>query len=235
MGISSTSSNALSDLSVIKKLVDSLEGFLEVKGITRRNTPPAVWDDFTNLPPEQRLQTIQSLADYLKILEHAAVDGPSDKAERQLVWHVISYLNLIPPSGLFETLEEDDFVEIYDMSGVQLFRNLQFCKIVSYSVAEMSIYRWDQLYFRDEAINNLIISEGFQKGFSGIREMYALNIPQHNVREIFGERNRDFVLSFKNLSPLFGKTSRAVTHILATSQIAPASSTNTLGSAKKSA
>jgi len=235
MGVSSTVSTALSDLSAIKELVESLEGFLEVRGISRRDTPPGVWDDFTNLPPEQRLQTIKSLADYLIMLQHIAVEGAPDKAERQLVWHVISYLDLIPPSGLFETLAEDDFVEIYDMSGVQLFRNLQFCKVVSYSVAEMSIYRWDQLYYRNEAITKLIISDGFQKGFSGIREMYALNIPEHDVREIFGGRNREFVLTFKNLSPLVGKASRAVTHILSTSRIVPASLANTLGTAKKSA
>lgn len=225
MGTRVLTSDVQNDVRMLSDLVSSLEALLKKREGVHRETPDSVWSDFADQPAEQRAATIKGLTEYLDIMMYAEAQVRASKAkeqgERQLLWHVIKYLGLVPPDDLFDRIAPNDFIEIYNSMGIQVYRNLEFCKIVSYSIAEMSVYRWDQLYNRDANITSLIISEGVQKGFSGTRELFKLNIPEHPVAEVFGGRNREFTAKFGYLSPMVDKTSKAVTHILSTCQITP--------------
>lgn len=217
------------DLKLLSELVDSLEHILESRGVPRRATPDAVWEDFAKQPSDERATTIKNLTEYLDILMYAEAQVKEDKDERQLLWHVIKYLGLVPPDDLFKHILDNDFIEIYNSSGIQVYRNLEFCKIVSYSIAELSVYRWDQLYSRDQGITNLIITEGMQKGFSGTRQLFKLQIPQHEVWEVFRGGNRRYSADFGYLCPLIDRNSKGVSHILSTCQIGPVGSNKKFG------
>lgn len=223
MGTKALYGHVEDDLHMLSALVRSLEDLLRKRDGVHNETPDSVWEDFAAQPSEQRAATIKSLTEYLDILMYAEAQVRADKehGEKQLLWHVIKYLSLVPPDDLFDRISQNHFIEIYNSAGIQVYRNLEFCKIVSYSIAEMSVYRWDQLYKRDESITNLIIKDGVQRGFSGTRELFKLNIPVHRVSEVFGGRNREFTAEFSHLCPLVDKTTKAVTHILSTCKIVP--------------
>ena len=200
-------------------LVSEMENLLETAGIEPRKAPAKVWEDFAGRTPEQQHAVLTNLAAYLKIIKAVADQEHDALRDKRLTWHAIKELNLLPPQNLFEKIDDDDFVEIYNPQGIQVYRNFEFYKIVSYTLAEICVYRWDQLYHRDQSITDLIIKEGFQRGFSGVRETYKLNIPRHHVKEVFGERNCRYTASFGHLSPLVHKETNEVTHILSTCKI----------------
>lgn len=233
MGTKSLRNDTDSDLELLSDLVGSLERLLQARGVSPKETPSSVWDDFAQQPVEQRATTIKNLTEFLDVMQYAEAQVHSDKDEKQLLWHVIKYLGLVPPEDLFDRIAPNDFIEIYNSAGIQVYRNLEFCKIVSYSIAEMSVYRWDQLYSRDTGITNLIITEGVQRGFSGTKELFKLNIPKHVVAEVFGGRNREFTAEFGFVCPLIDKSSKGVNHILSTCQIVPTTPGSHIG--KKSA
>ena len=223
MGTKALYDNVEKDLHMLSELVQSLEDLLRKRDGVHKETPESVWTDFAGQPSEQRAATIKSLTEYLDILMYAEAQIRADKehGEKQLLWHVIKYLGLVPPEDLFDRISQNQFIEIYNNAGIQVYRNLEFCKIVSYSIAEMSVYRWDQLYNRDASITNLIITDAVQRGFSGTRELFKLHIPIHRVAEVFGGRNREFTAEFGHLCPLADKSTKAVTHILSTCKIIP--------------
>lgn len=223
MGTKALYGHVEEDLQMLSALVKSLEGLLQKRDGVYKETPQSVWQDFAEQPSEQRAATIKSLTEYLDILMYAEaqVRTGKEQGEKQLLWHVIKYLGLVPPDDLFDRISQNHFIEIYNDQGIQVYRNLEFCKIVSYSIAEMSVYRWDQLYNRDSSITNLIITDGVQRGFSGTRELFKLHIPIHRVSEVFGGRNREFTAEFGLLCPLVDKTTKSVTHILSTCNIVP--------------
>lgn len=222
MGTKSLYQNTDTDVRLLADLVGCLEARLEARGVPKRETPGSVWHDFAMQAPEIRSATISNLTEYLNILEYAESQVQASGKEQQLLWHVIKYLGLVPPDDFFNYIAANDYVEIYNASGIQVYRNLEFCKIVSYSIAEMSVYRWDQLYSRSEVITNLIITEGFQKGFSGTKEMFKPQIPKHSVAEVFGGRNRVCNAEFGYICPLTDRFSKGITHILSTCRITPA-------------
>jgi len=203
----------------LKDLISRFDMLLSAKcGIESRIVPARFWSDFFAAPADVQQNVYERISDYLAILEEASKQGINLVHDKRLAWFAVSRLQLIPPSGFLDFIGEDDYLEIYNASGIQLFRNLEFHRLVSYTIAEVTFYPWNDLYSRQEQILKQIIDQGFVKGFSGIKEPYPLMIDDHIVNEAMSTEARSFHIKFGNLSPLFGKT-KTTEAVFATSKL----------------
>jgi len=156
---------ALPDMQ-LKDLISRFDLLLKLKGaIESRAVPAKFWSDFFAAPASIQRNVYDQISNYFSILEEASKHGINLQNDKQLAWYAVKKLQLIPPAGFLDTVDPEDYIEIYNASGIQIFRNLEFYRLVSYSVAEITFYPWDMLYHRDETILKQIVEQGFAKGF----------------------------------------------------------------------
>ena len=219
--MSSTAAKLVYDYS-LADFKHSIEAFEKTvanhANIPPRSVPESVWNDFMNLSPQQRHAAIEQINTYTELLTEAVNNGIGLLGDKKLAWFAMSKLKLVPPNGFLDIVEQGDYIEIYDAGGIQIFRSLEFYSLISYSIAEVTLYPWDKLYRRDPKILAQIVEQGFVKGFSGIKEPYKLQIDDHEVDEAISQEKRHFKLSFGWLVPL-GDTRFNVRAVFATSKI----------------
>lgn len=177
----------------------------------------AVRDRFTSLDNVGQLGILSRMKFNLKIymeLEASDFDLLEDK---RASWYVINQLGVRPPSDLYSKLEDGDYVEIYDQQGIQVFRNLEFCNLTSYSLEQIISYSWDELYDRKTYIFDQIY-KSFTLAFSGALNTFEPEVDEHIVTERLLNRSEQFKVKMKMFSPLLDKNNKAK-YLFASSKI----------------
>jgi hypothetical protein len=151
---------------------------------------------YSKLSAQKQSDVISQLQVFLQTMQSAATAGDRlDNSERSL-WHALSTLGLIPPSDMFSHVCADDVVEIYDLEGIQIWRNFNFMKICSYTLEEMYSIDWPSRYKRDPERTAECMGE-LEKVLSGrVPEFHFADIPEHLLEETSSTER--YVLSAKH-------------------------------------
>ncbi|MBN8553885.1 MAG: hypothetical protein J0L93_00390 [Deltaproteobacteria bacterium] len=140
---------------------------------------------------------------YVNLIEQAYNRKVNILDSKQLTWACLQYLKLKPCHDAFDKIEDDHVIEIYNNDHIQIFRNLKFFELCSYSVYEILIFDWPTLYYRDENI----LQEIFQQTQRALTEKlgteFYSGIPPHILRERFSEEQRSFRIEMGMHSPLY--------------------------------
>jgi len=177
----------------------------------------ATLDHFAGMNPRCQRYVINKIHQLNTLLQDAVNSGVKLTSDKRLTWFAIARLGMVPCADGFDQIKGSDFVEIYNTDGIQIFRNLEFYKLISYSIAEITLYPWYKLYGRDEVFSGQIRSEAFVKAFDGRRETFRPAIDDHESVELMSTDQRQFHIAPGVISPLFNKMGRPVA-FLATSQ-----------------
>ena len=205
------SEHAAADVTAFRERVRSFETLLELQAkIAPRPVPEPVWRDFMGLSPQRRRTIIEQLRNYTAILSAASKDGISLIGEKRLAWFAMRLLKLVPPSGFLDLIDDGDYFEIYNADGLQIFRNLEFYKLISYTIAEIAVYRWDQLYSRAAHCHSQIVELCFKRGFSGDKTPYQITVEDHETCEAMSKEARMFYLWPGWLVPLSDQNHKVV-------------------------
>jgi len=177
---------------------------------------PSSWAYFLRLEHRTQTLVVREINQLNSLLLDAVRSGVKLTSDRRLTWFAISRLGMVPCSDAFEQIRDSDFVEIYNTEGIQIFRNLEFYRLISYTIAEITLHPWYRLYGRDERFADQIRSEAFGKALDGRRETFRPAIESHDSFEVMSLDQRRFHILPGVISPLFDKSGRAVA-FLATS------------------
>lgn len=139
-------------------LVEWFSGVLKDHGLNvqpyRGNSPSF----FNALPPEKKVLTLRDFTRYLEVCAQTLHDGKLLTDDKAFLWRFIKYREWRQTSDLFSLFEKDDVIEIYDLNSyVQIFRNLRFFSVCSYTLDDILCRPFWELYHRDEIITNEII------------------------------------------------------------------------------
>jgi len=161
---------------------------------------------FSALDSRKQEEAVFILEMYKKSLQNSENNFGSLKNNGDLLWQAIKDLGYRQPSGFFACLEPDDVIEIYDSQNLQIWRNINFMKICSYTLEEMLCLPWYERYDRDNEDTEKII-KSVQK-VMGSKEPTYLNEAIGN--HIFEEKTsrKQFVLNARHdyFCPLFGES-----------------------------
>lgn len=136
-------------------------------------------------------RVITQLTNDLEIYNSTLDGGYSLRNSAQLLWRALKKFNLSPLSDFFQELENDHIIEIYDSRGLQIFRNLNFFEVCSYSLEEVVCREWWHLYKRDETVTELIYKQSMKAFTQEVPCTYDPEIPPHLLVEIDSfEKNR---------------------------------------------
>src|SRR5690606_17702992 len=91
---------------------------------------------------------------YLAECQNAlAVGGTLRDSSFQVFWNVLRRFDLRPCSDLFDLLDSNDVIEVYRYDFIQIYRNLRFLELCTYSLDEVFSYEWPELFHRKQEIN----------------------------------------------------------------------------------
>lgn len=162
-------------------------------------------DKFMQLPENQRQNIAKMINIYDKVLSENVIGGPSDKdIERLHLQRAVSEFKLkVVDQNVFSAIADGDVVEIYDAEGKQIYRNLMFCKLSSYSLLDVAVNTWQELYERPvsslEGIYGRVVEQLTTKVMTT-----PYNIEKHILKErfIYSRRQKIFMMDMKYISPL---------------------------------
>lgn len=166
---------------------------------------------FQKMPVGLQDSVIMSFLKSVEVIqEMAALNEPFGSGQKFL-WRMLRNMNLRPTRDLFSILEDDDVIEIYQLPQcVQIFRNLKFYKVCSYSLDEILCRPFWDLFQRDEKVTKAIM-ERVTFATSQIEpRTVEYNIEPYILTEIDSSRCLISEVENKFLSPLFDENHNIV-------------------------
>lgn len=172
---SNQSSNSLS----FKQAISSTQSILNQAGVPCVGFHDESLPHYRRLSVAQQTEALSEITNYLSTLEQAIEMGWSLNDDKRLLWAALKILNLTPTSDIFELLPTDSTIEVYNLNNIQIWRNLKYMEICSYTLEEMFCYSWQERYERDpEAISQILY---FVERTLNSRSPKTEYSPVHNV------------------------------------------------------
>lgn len=169
---------------------------------------------FSKLSEKQKQTINYHLEFYVELCREHMSEGYSLKDGPTFVWRALRKLNLIPRSDLFQFFNENSVIEIYSNENVQLFRNLNFFRVCSYTLEELHSREWWLLFHRDNSITDSLMGYAGKIFNQEISENFVPDIPTHIVRELASADMLVTEINFPVMGPLY-HNKRAVALIIA--------------------
>lgn len=149
---------------------------------------------YSKLTPENQERALRALRDYLDVCLSLHKDNLSMRDTASFCWRALDRWVLSGASDFFYSLRPDDSVEIYTDDGFQIFRNLRFFELSSYSVEELYSVEWWKLFLRDEKVTQRLYSFFLDILQGRVPGVMQLDIGEHQVQEGCSEGKRSFLL-----------------------------------------
>lgn len=195
------SSNALNARFVA--LAESVSDTLSKYGINIQPYRPDKSLNFSGLDLDSQSNILKHFEIYSEVLidTHRSETLQESKV---LVWNMLKRLNFFPTDDILSKIKDNHIVEIYNSQNIQIFRNLSFFKVCSYSLDEILCIPWWKLYHREDKISQEIFKFGSQVLSGEINHSVCPEIPTHILTEIASTSNYKMEVDIDFLSSLEG-------------------------------
>lgn len=156
----------------------------------------------------------RSHADKLKIWERAQMvlenaaqvtsHLPDSRIESEVetLKRIFDRIKLHPPDDFLSTLREGDIIEFYNASGFQLYHNLEWLRLTSYSLLDVVVYTFPELFERPTSVIGDIWKEALRPFSEFPPRASRMMVPIHTLRERLSAESRCFVVEFRYIAPL---------------------------------
>lgn len=138
---------------------------------------------FPKLPEALQDSTLAHFSTYIDAARGVLAQGGSLKDDQMFLWHIFKKLRAHAPMDFLSHLASGEVIEIHNRDFIQIYRNMHFFKLCTYTIEDLICRPFWELYERDVAIENSLISVAsaiFQGESKGVSQ---LDIPEHTVLE----------------------------------------------------
>jgi hypothetical protein len=140
--------------------------------------------------------------DLLKVFAELIGDEAASKSNKDLLWRFCGKMRMTPESDVMDRIEDEDIIEVYDMNGDQIFRNLHYFSVVSLSVEDLVCMNWKRDFKRSAKVTLELVELLFRFATGRFGKTFdCTKIPVHIVEEQMAKRHR-IELTLKLISPL---------------------------------
>lgn len=118
-------------------------------------------------------------------------------------------------SAILDLIEEGDVIEIYDHRAIQLYRSWSFFKFCSYSLVDLLLHDWNELYSRP----TWVVSKLFETAprlFAPGAKTIAYELPEYLISERLNHQRRSMLFKMKFASPLVDPVTSQTTCFITT-------------------
>lgn len=172
---------------------------------------------FESLPLKDQMTIQHNLGQYLQLLKHTVPENPHQKVTNaDFFKSVLSYFDYEVDPTFFEHLQENQTIEIYNTSNIQLFRNFNYFELSSYSLLHLISFQWFELFERDPKITEKILTGG-REVLASQQKTKKWNIPKHELKEILlGDTPKTLVVENGTITPVFQKSDNKIIGVVNT-------------------
>ncbi len=179
---------------------------------------PAAWEGLESFSFTQLQETVENFADYVAVCEEVAQICAGEFRNKQAVWSYLKRRQLVPSSTLMGKISESEVIEIFDLRGNQIFRNIHYFRVSSYTFEDLMHFPVNMLYRRDPKIGELLMQEVGTLLSGNLRSEFNSSVPAHEVSEIRSTKLFSSIAEQRLLAPLFNSQGQ-VAAVLATVDI----------------
>jgi hypothetical protein len=156
---------------------------------------------FSKLTDDQKAQNLHALRAYAEALHEVCSYGESLDMS-QFIWKFLLRLGIVPSDDLFNTIQNEQFIQIYNYDQFQIFRSLRCFERCSFTLEELTCKSWWDLWDRDSLFYYALTGIA-AKIFKFMKPTkLRLDFPYHTVREMNSECLFDFRYKIKSISVL---------------------------------
>lgn len=187
--------------------VHRLEAHLIDNNVRQSNmaASPDTRDAFKAKPSEIQVMISDYLKTYCNLLDKLSTAGTRLMDNRQTTWACLSLMNLRCKPDAFDKVAEDDVIEFYSADHRQIYRNIRFFSLCSYSIFDILVYDWATLYSRDNSITEGLLTHA-NAVIDGSLGTGMLEVGHHYLQELRGEK-RKALIKPGMISPLWDRSS----------------------------
>ncbi len=161
------------------------------------------WPQFRSLSGPMQQDCFNKFSSYNDLCVAAAASGIAFNDDRSLVWWAVQKFGLRPCSDFFDKLTHDHVLEIYNCDFVQIYRNWAFFQISSYSMGDLFVFPWPELYVRESEVTQHLITYASQVLSGTVHHTMATPSPRHIVTEALSSGKNILDMELKYASPLY--------------------------------
>lgn len=166
---------------------------------------------FSKLSVENRKNILNHLRIYLSICKNIVAECGTNYDFSQSIWIALKELGFTPSSDLFSYLTANKIIEIHNLQGQQIYRNLYFFKFCSYTLEELYSIPWVELFHRPQKNIDQMIS--FVQKVSVANIHNTIRITEIDPHELIETKSKFKIKSYYEplyYSPLFDKAGNIV-------------------------
>lgn len=134
--------------------------------------------------PEARKVATDFLETIVSIHEETIAAKETPINSRQLLWRALGRLSLVPDSGIFDRITNEDVVVVYNDVQTAVFWNLQFFNFSSFTVEDMFFGVWHQMTKRDPAVHETLYKMAVNIITGKITGIFHPPVGPHTVEEL---------------------------------------------------
>ena len=205
-------------ISEFRKIAEEVAAYFQQAGVNVKAYHEASLPHFSALSQERKRSAVHYLSLIRNIILDQTRNGTDAGNDSMALWSALKIFELTPGKELFRFLEGDDKIEVYDLAGIQIWRNCNVMEICSYTLEEIYSFEWQERYERAEAQNHAILNAVKETLEKGIEQYVHAGISDHLVIEKFSELRFQLNVRHDYFFPLFGKDGK-VQAFLVTSKV----------------
>jgi hypothetical protein len=162
------------------------------------------WERFRLLSIEKQTSIVNTFLNYYRTCAEAVNAGLNLKNGAQLLQRFISNEGFRICESLYDEINDQDIIEVYSKDFTQIFRNIEMLRLCSYSIVDLSVFEWPELFRRPHVITQHLIDVLDKILTSESPEtVYCGEIPEHLLEEIFSSNHHKLFMRHRLFSPLF--------------------------------
>ena len=138
---------------------------------------------FPLLPESLQLAVVQHFRDYVHVASEVLEHGGALRDDQIFLWRFLRRLRFHPPSNLMDAMAEGEIIEVHDRNLVQIFRNLRFFELCSYTLDDLLCRPFFELLERDNKITEYLLEQVDALFKSAPRTIQHMAVDEHTVVE----------------------------------------------------
>ncbi|MEZ4815969.1 MAG: hypothetical protein R3A80_12330 [Bdellovibrionota bacterium] len=172
---------------------------------------------FLSLPLEFQQKAVLAFQFYVETISAMIKAGEAPTNSKRFLWRALQSLALIPLDNVFSQISDDDIIEVYSSEGIQIFRSFSFLETISYTIEDLIVFPWHDLFTRDEKITELLIDQAVRLFNREIEETRLNEINyNHKIFESKSLEKRILLSRFGIVSPIKSKTPSSISYFVTT-------------------
>jgi hypothetical protein len=152
---------------------------------------------------------------HLKSLLPNSLDQILPCEEARLLWTILKELNVSCDPEVFEVLDKDSIIEVYNADDIQVYRNQKFHEVFNYDFITLFSSKRKDLFSRNEFFDKQIdqaLSISFSMSESEIIDL--TKIRPHAVNQKLADQPSSLLVSINFICPLINKLNVAEYSVL---------------------